>query len=66
MSLAKILDNRTYTVCGTPEYMAPEMLSNAGYKSSVDFWAFGILIYEMNCGIFINLKALLHFIMKTQ
>ncbi len=37
--------------------MAPEMLSNAGYKHSVDYWALGILIYEMNCGIYIYILS---------
>lgn len=39
--------------------MAPEMLSNAGYKHSVDYWALGILIYEMNCGIYNNIYFIL-------
>lgn len=41
---------RTYTICGTPDYMAPEMLMNMGYDVSVDVWAVGVLIFEMICG----------------
>lgn len=41
---------KTKTFCGTREYVAPEMLANSYYDVSVDFWAFGILIYEMLCG----------------
>lgn len=40
----------TSTFCGTREYVAPEMLSGAEYGVSVDYWAFGILLYEILCG----------------
>lgn len=40
----------TQTFCGTREYVAPEMLSGKPYGSSVDLWAFGILLYEILCG----------------
>merc|ERR1712025_447558 len=38
------------TLCGTPEYLSPELVLSKGHDRGVDFWAFGILIYEMLCG----------------
>jgi len=48
--LAKVLEDRTYTLCGTPEYIAPEVLLNKGHGLAVDWWTLGILIYEMIVG----------------
>eukprot|EP01138_Halocafeteria_seosinensis_P004344 gb/GECG01004444.1/.p1 GENE.gb/GECG01004444.1/~~gb/GECG01004444.1/.p1 ORF type:complete len:894 (+),score=138.76 gb/GECG01004444.1/:1-2682(+) len=47
---AKHVPDRTYTLCGTPDYFAPEMVLGNGYRLAVDWWALGILIFEMLAG----------------
>jgi len=54
MGTCKKLNNKTarktFTIIGTPNYMAPEILSGKGYNYSVDLWSLGVVLYEFMAG----------------
>jgi len=50
MGIAKVVIGKTYTVCGTADYFAPETLRQVGHNRAVDWWALGVLLFIMLAG----------------
>merc|ERR1712029_911199 len=48
--LAQLVSEPLYTVCGTPTYVAPEILAETGYGVKVDVWATGVIMYILLVG----------------
>ncbi len=50
IGFAKKCQNKTFTTCGTPEYLSPELFKATGHNKSTDWWSLGILFFEMLTG----------------
>ena len=55
LGTSKVMNNneknpRTFTIIGTPHYMAPEVLAGKGYSYFCDLWSIGVCMYEFMCG----------------
>jgi serine/threonine protein kinase len=48
--MVKKTKEKAFTICGTPQYLAPEILSDDGYDKTVDWWSLGCVMFEMLTG----------------
>ena len=48
--LAKRIVDKSYTLCGTPDYIAPEIILGTGHDQGVDWWSLGVLMFEILAG----------------
>lgn len=50
LGFAKVVNDKTFTLCGTPLYLAPEVILSRGHDKGADYWSLGCLMYEMILG----------------
>ena len=50
LGFAKVIPDRSFTLCGTPGYIAPELVDGTGHNMGVDWWTLGVLCYEILLG----------------
>ncbi|GKZ01355.1 hypothetical protein MPSEU_001086500 [Mayamaea pseudoterrestris] len=50
LGFAKVVNEKTYTLVGTPDYLAPEVITSKGYDKACDLWSFGVLVFELIVG----------------